>query len=250
MEQHIKKRALALGADATGITTLPDGRSAIVILKAYTLYHNALSVHEVKSASASVRDYHLEIREILNRLQQELSLAGEIYCDTHELDERALARAAGLGFVGRNTFLIHPELGSAVNIGFLATDQVLACDAPIEGSCGPCRACERACPAHALQEGRLDRSLCLSARSQDKQAEPTDLHGFFYGCDICQRACPYNMVLPRNDAFLFKDTFLDGLTNKEFISWYGQRDFAWIGKKTLIRNIAWNKKEKKNEQRA
>lgn len=230
--------AVQAGADAAAIAPFGSG-SALVILKQYQLYHNELGVGEVKSASASLEDYHLIIRRILTELKQQFNLSGDIYCDTHDYHDREMAVKAGLGFIGRNTYLIHPKFGSAVNIGWLSLDEASPEVHEIPPGCGNCHRCEQACPTNALANHTLDRNRCIASLNQDKSAELTDLHGFFYGCDICQRACPYNRVEEKHEAFIFPDNFLDDLSNREFSNRFQRRDFAWIGKKTLLRNTQW-----------
>lgn len=236
--KRLIETALAAGADAAGLAPWQDG-GALVILKRYTLYANPLAPGQVKSASAGLIDYHRVIRQILGRIQAELGLSGPLYCDTHPYDDRLMAHRAGLGFIGRNTFLIHPKLGSSHNIGWLSLEQAIPPGEVIAPGCGSCRRCEQACPTGALAHGRLDQSLCISARTQQKTAPAMDLHGYFYGCDICQRACPYNRVEPFHEGFIFPADFLDHETNRTFKQRYGERDFAWIGRRTLHRNTLW-----------
>lgn len=237
MRQLIRS-AKSHGADAAGIAPFLGG-SALVILKRYQLYENELGPGEVKTASAMLEDYHRVIGEILEKVRSEFNLSGRIYCDTHAYHDRDMARLAGLGFIGRNTCLIHPTLGSSVNIGWLSLEDVAPAAELVADGCGSCRRCEAACPVGALSDYRLDQTKCLSARTQSKRDEPTDLHGYVYGCDICQRACPYNRVAPYHAGFIFPADFLDRESNRTFHQRYGKRDFAWIGRSRLHRNTLW-----------
>lgn len=236
--KHLIEAALSFGADAAGLAPFGNG-SALVILKRYTLYHNELSPGEVKSASALVEDYHEVIKEVLEKVRSKFNISGTIYCDTHAYDDRSMARQAGLGFIGRNTFLIHRQLGSSVNIGWLSLDEPVPPVELVPEGCGSCHRCEAACPVGALQDRTLDQTKCISARTQAKGGEQTDLHGYFYGCDICQRACPYNRVEPYHEGFIFPADFLDQESNRTFQQRYGKRDFAWIGRPRLHRNTLW-----------
>jgi epoxyqueuosine reductase len=118
--------------------------------------------------------------------------------DAGPLLERAFARLAGLGFIGRNRCLIHPERGSWLLLGVLVSNAPLAADSPIEGRCGACRRCVEACPMGALDapEG-LDARRCLSYRTietRDPVApdEARRMGDRLFGCDTCQEVCPFN----------------------------------------------------------
>ncbi|OGS12192.1 MAG: tRNA epoxyqueuosine(34) reductase QueG [Elusimicrobia bacterium RIFOXYA2_FULL_58_8] len=148
------------------------------------------------------RDYHLIVREKLGRILEALKkefpgTEGKLFCDTAPVMEKELARLAGLGFRGKNTLVVSPELGSWFFIGGLALNAALEPDRPCGGECGSCDRCVAACPAGALAGGALDAGRCLSYwTTQAKEKIPEPLArlsgGWVYGCDICQEVCPYN----------------------------------------------------------
>jgi len=148
------------------------------------------------------RDYHLTVKEklafALAGIRKEFSSAeGKIFCDTSPVMEKELARLAGLGFRGKNTLLVSPELGSYMFLGGIALNLALAPDLPAAGSCGGCDLCVKACPVGALKGGALDAGLCTSYwTTQAKEKIPAALAakaaGWAYGCDVCQETCPYN----------------------------------------------------------
>lgn len=153
------------------------------------------------SRYALCRDYHVTVKErlaeILADIQKEFpSAEGRTFCDTSAVMEKELGRLAGLGFRGKNTLLLSPELGSYFFIGGIALNFALDADAPIEGSCGSCEACIRGCPTGALKAGALDANRCLAYwTTQSKEPIPADIAAkaaCAYGCDLCQEACPYN----------------------------------------------------------
>lgn len=122
------------------------------------------------------------------------------------LPEKLLAAAAGLGFLGANSLVIAPGLGSAFVVAGIFVPAELGSDPPLDGGlepgagCGTCRACRDACPVGAIPApGRLDASRCLQALATVLDPWPTgarEAWGFrLYGCQACQDACPFNRDL-------------------------------------------------------
>lgn len=153
------------------------------------------------SRYALSRDYHAAIREALGTVRSRAAraftgLEGEIFCDTSPVMEKPLAAAAGLGWQGRNTLLLNSRLGSWFFIGGLTLNLEFPADTPPEYTgCGSCRACEAACPSGALSGGRLEISRCLSWRNTMETGGgpfPGEDSGWGYGCDECQKKCPFN----------------------------------------------------------
>lgn len=148
------------------------------------------------------RDYHDAMRSRLVRLGRRLAMLSpgarwRPAVDTAPLLERALAARAGLGFVGKNSALIHPRFGPELLLGELVTTAELPQDVPLEIGCGRCTACLEACPTRALTAPyRLDATRCISSWTIERRGPlPPEaiagLHGFLFGCDLCLAACPF-----------------------------------------------------------
>ena len=172
----------------------------------------AASAFEIleKPASAYVsryalgRDYHKLIRRRLGRLCRRIDAAAgrtghRAFVDSAPVLEKALARNAGLGWIGKHSNLIHPRAGSWFFLGEIYTNLPLPTDAPFESShCGSCTACLQACPTGAIVAPyRVDARRCISYLTIElKGSIPEPLRPLIgnriFGCDDCQLVCPWN----------------------------------------------------------
>lgn len=176
-------------------------------------------------------DYHDVMKKRLHALCDALRVEhpGEqfrAFTDIEPVLEREHAARAGLGWIGKNTMLIHPRVGSYFFLGGIVT--TLALDPPPEqrsvpDHCGTCTRCIDACPTQAITPYRVDASRCISALTIEQRG-PIDsqLHpgigDWLYGCDVCQEVCPHNSprllefandLPPPNAAYLAHRTEFD-----------------------------------------
>ncbi len=120
------------------------------------------------------------------------------------MQERVYARHAGIGWIGKNTCVINPQLGSWIFLGEIICSLPLEVDAPSLDQCGTCTLCLEACPTSAIvAPGVLDSTRCISYLTIEHRGDlPPALHesigSHVYGCDICQEVCPWNMTAPRS----------------------------------------------------
>ena len=195
---------LPRGAEKRRDTRLPfPGVTSAVVV---ALNYDGTSPSGPIARYARGDDYHevmLAKLDALHRwIESHLSreIRGKAYVDTGPILERDLARKAGLGWFGKNTNLINPEIGSYFFIGTLLLDLDLEPDAPFEAErCGTCTRCLDVCPTEALvAPGVLDATQCISYLTiESRSAFPVELREslgtLVYGCDICQEVCPWNV---------------------------------------------------------
>jgi epoxyqueuosine reductase len=188
-------------------TILPECRSILVVGANYL--PSAAPTRHV-AAYALGQDYHdilpARLDELVKSVQDHLGrqISHRIYSDTGPILERELAQRAGLGWIGKNTCLIHPEHGSYFLLAEVLLDLELVPDAPVSSDhCGNCTRCLEACPTQCIRPDRtLQADRCISYLTIElKGAMPLDLRqpvgDWVFGCDICQQVCPWNQRFAR-----------------------------------------------------
>ena len=198
--------------------------------------HNAWAVLEDPDAGyvsryALGRDYHKLMRNRLQKLAERIhAVVGDFgyraYVDSAPVLEKALARNAGLGWIGKHTVLINRRAGSYFFLGELYTDLPLPVDTPASAHCGSCNRCIEICPTQAiLGPYRLDARRCISYLTIElKGSIPEDLRApmgnRIFGCDDCQLICPWNKFAQETTEPDFAPRHsLDGAKLVELFSW-------------------------------
>jgi len=149
-------------------------------------------------------DYHFvikdKLKDLFNFIQDEIGeVGGRVFVDSAPVMDKAWAKKSGLGWIGKNSNLIHPKHGSFFFIAELILDIDLVPDGPIKDYCGTCTRCIDACPTDAIVEPYVvDGSKCISYLTIElkDQLLPSEMKGkmdnWMFGCDICQDVCPWN----------------------------------------------------------
>jgi len=230
---------------------VPDAQSVIVVAASY---HQREPVEAKRGGEPRGRiaryawgeDYHRVLKDRLHLVADALREAGgtlreaaggpneetglpvltKVCVDTAPVVERAWAAAAGVGWIGKNTLVLHPRLGSYTYLGVIVTTAELEPDEPLADRCGSCRACLDACPTAALTAPyQMDASRCLSYLTIEHRTEiAAEFHealgSWIFGCDICQEVCPHNRKAPVTDEprFALRPP-APGLRLEEILNW-------------------------------
>ena len=234
----------------------PAAKIAVVTL---TNYYHEPAQHGVAQYAWSA-DYHDVLGARLEKLATAIREVApgamtRCYVDAGPVPERELAQRAGLGWIGKNMMLIHPEIGSFTFIGVVLTDADLAPDLPFEADrCGTCRRCLDACPTNAFPEPHvLDATRCISYltiehRGDFNDEQRGDVGDWAFGCDVCQDVCPWNVSFarsssdaefaPRADVRAPDLRALLQMDEDTFAHHYGDTPFARPGLAGMRRNAA------------
>jgi epoxyqueuosine reductase len=204
-------------------------------------------------------DYHLVIPEKLKALvafiEEQIGhlVPNRWYTDTGPILERDLAQRAGLGWIGKNTCLIHPRRGSYFLLAEILLDLDLEPDPPfVTDHCGTCTLCIEACPTQCILDDRtLDAGRCISYLTIElKEDIPIELRAsleeWVFGCDVCQMVCPWNRFAAEGDAALRPRPELQRprlireltLTTEEFNRKFKDSPIRRAKRRGYLRNIA------------
>ncbi|MBN2311047.1 MAG: tRNA epoxyqueuosine(34) reductase QueG [Candidatus Hydrogenedentes bacterium] len=185
---------------------LADARSVVVVARNYYAPRPAPAQPEASGRVARYawgRDYHRVLRKPVRALAGYIeSLEEGAQCawsiDTGPVLEKAWAARAGIGWIGKNSLVLRPGLGSWFFLSVIATTVEIAPDAPMADQCGSCTLCIEACPTGAIVAPRtVDARRCISYHTvEHRGAMPPDVQAglgdWLFGCDVCQEVCPWN----------------------------------------------------------
>jgi epoxyqueuosine reductase len=204
------------------------------------------------------RDYHKVMRARLAQLADRIrahsaSQAHRVFVDSGPILEKAFARDAGLGWIGKHTNLLHAKAGSWFFLGEILTDLPLPVDEPATNHCGTCRACIDVCPTRAIVAPyELDATRCISYLTIELRTaipEPfrKAIGNRVYGCDDCQLVCPWNKFArfsqerdftPRHALDAARLVELFAWSEEEFLLRTEGSAIRRIGYECWLRNIA------------
>ena len=242
---------------------LPGARSIVAVAINYHLGDDGPfddPARPVIARYARGDDYHLVFEEKLEQLATSIRelLGAEVqtrlYVDYGPVLERDHAQSAGLGWIGKNTVLINPDIGSYLFLGEILTDADLEADEPfLLDHCGTCTRCIDACPTGAIKGPReLDARLCISYLTIELRGPiPRELRPLIgnrvFGCDICQEVCPWNSEIPetaeprfqaRDDVTGPELVQLMALSEEEFRERYSDSPLSRARRGGFLRNVA------------
>jgi epoxyqueuosine reductase len=191
---------------------LPSTRSVIVAGAIYNTEQPGVGSRESGVDRIQVaryargQDYHIVLAERLEKLaawmreQQAEPIETAIFVDKHHVQERVYAQYAGVGWIGKNSCVINPELGSFMFLCGIATSLALDVDRPATDQCGACTLCIDSCPTGAIVDAHVvDATRCISYLTIEipgsiPEGQRAQLGNHAYGCDICQEVCPWNLA--------------------------------------------------------
>jgi len=184
---------------------VPGSKSVISLLYNYYTEESQADPKAPKiSKYAFGKDYHYiiknKLKQLINRISIDIGeVDGRCFVDSAPVMERDWAKKSGLGWLGKNTLLIHPKKGSYFFLAELIIDLELDTDHAIKDHCGTCTKCIDACPTDAIAESGfiLDAQKCISYLTIElKENIPQEfqdkMEDWMFGCDICQEVCPWN----------------------------------------------------------
>ena len=242
MENHFDKRL-------DPRLLVEDAKTVISLLLNYSPQEKQCSSDPTTpkiSSYAYGEDYHSVIKDKLRALLAEIKMNfgdihGRAFVDSAPVMDKAWAKKSGLGWIGKNSNLIHPKNGSFFFIAELILDLELIPDGPMKDYCGTCTRCIDACPTDAIVSPyTIDGSKCISYLTIElKESIPTEfkskMDNWIFGCDVCQDVCPWNRFSKEHQEPLFKSQ--NGLLNYTESDWQEMTEvtFNLIFKKSAIK---------------
>tara|TARA_R110002096_G_scaffold431885_1_gene647602 strand:- start:3727 stop:4665 length:939 start_codon:yes stop_codon:yes gene_type:complete len=239
MENHFDKRL-------DPRILVPDSKTVVSVILNYFPDNNQKKGVPKISKYAFGEDYHLVIKEKLKSLREFIDLnigqvSGRAFVDSAPVMDRAWAKRAGLGWIGKHSLLLTKGAGSFYFIGELILDLELEPDQPVTDHCGSCTKCIDACPTDAILAPELvDANKCISYLTIELKNEIPDsfskqMENWAFGCDICQDVCPWNRFSsPHNEEkFEPKKEFLE-MEERDWLE-ISQEVFSRVFQKSAVK---------------
>lgn len=238
---------------------LPNAKSVISVILSYYPGNPDISTKQPKiSRYAICTDYHKVIKDKLHLLLELIrkefgKVEGRAFVDSAPVLEKTWASRAGLGWIGKNSLLVTPKLGTFVFIGELIIDLELNPNTDsVEDRCGTCTRCIDACPTKAIVSPRvINTNKCIAYLTIEKESpllaeEKRSLNGWAYGCDICQEVCPWNEkiniasskdIQPNKQLLLLSNDKLKELTEEDFKTIFKSSPIERVGFEKFKSNL-------------
>jgi epoxyqueuosine reductase len=224
-------------ADARAMLERPD-RAYIARYALGRDYHKLMR-RRLQQLADWLRDRVVELHDRVAELHDEGAATHDrapamrfrVFVDSAPVLERALARNAGLGWIGKHTNLLDRQAGSWFLLGEIYTDLPLPCDSPVSEHCGSCRACIDVCPTQAIVAPyELDARRCISYLTIEQTGPiPVEFRAAIgnriFGCDDCQLVCPWNRYARRTEEEAFLPRH--GLDNRQLTELFGWSEREW-----------------------
>jgi epoxyqueuosine reductase len=229
---------------------LDGARSVICVAKVYRTRATSPDMpaegHLKIAEYARGSDYHEHIKprlwDIADWIRETVPGARTLCgVDTVPVLERELAARSGIGWIGKNTLLIHPAVGSYTFLGEILTTLHLPHDDPMPDRCGTCTRCIDACPTQCIEPYQLDASRCISYLTIEHLDDLAEnwrgkLDGWLYGCDVCQAVCPYNHKGPIAIAPELSPIVPSTVARDYVLNW-SQDDYWRFTRRTAMRRV-------------
>jgi epoxyqueuosine reductase len=247
MATHFEKR--------TDPTKLVEGAGSIISLL-YNYYTDRVQEDKeapILSKYAYGKDYHFVMKDKMHELfafikNKYPEARGRVFVDSAPVLDRAWAKQAGLGWIGRNSMLISRRAGSFVFIGEIILNLELEYNDLQESDfCGSCNRCIEACPSMAILDNRtIDSERCISYQTIENNGEISpgvedNLSGRVFGCDICQDVCPWNRkAINHNEPAFEPEPGLLEMSGKDWLK-LEEEEFEKLFRQSAIQRAGYDK---------
>ena len=199
------------------------------------------------------KDYHTIIENKLIKIAQFLqkerpNSKWKICVDTSAFLDKAWAEEAGIGWIGKNSNIINPQIGSWMFLGHLLSTEALEADEPSKSICGKCEKCIEACPTNAIEEPFIVNSnKCLAYHTIENREKElpknivSQMGNWIAGCDICQDVCPWNLkkIPTTTEPDLQPSEWILNITKKDALEWSDSKWKENLSKSALKRIKPW-----------